>query len=365
MTTKRMKELDFLRVIGALAVIGIHVTSGYIKSLQIAYVGNQLTRFAVPMFIILSGFALYYSEIGKKDERYFPFLKKRLSKVMIPYILWTIIYMLYSYRHNLSAILESDFYNVLIKNLLKGTTTAHLYFVVIIFQLYLIYPIIKKWMVGKSDKILLGVSFLITLYFQTGIYVRRWDFTIIPTQFMRNYYLLFPTWIFFFVFGMYFAKNHKKWREKLSDKLLIISIVWIMSFILLYWESKWANSFGSSMRPTVTLYAITSLLFFYVIGIKLNKVEGYFDKFIKFFASQSFVVYLSHILIMYRLNVIPSKIGLPGIWEGILGMCLYYITVTIGSLFLGYILDLIPFSSYIGGNRKGMHKNKVPATVQK
>jgi len=68
---------------------------------------------------------------------------------------------------------------------------------------------------------------------------------------------------------------------------------------------------------------------------------------------------------MYRLNVIPSKIGLPGIWEGILGMCLYYITVTIGSLFLGYILDLIPFSSYIGGNRKGMHKNKVPATVQK
>lgn len=48
-------EYDFIRIISALAVLTIHVTSTHIANNTYAYISNQLCRFCVPMFIILSG----------------------------------------------------------------------------------------------------------------------------------------------------------------------------------------------------------------------------------------------------------------------------------------------------------------------
>ena len=88
---KRIEELDFTRIIAMIAVITIHVTSAYIgyqsnilvMGMNVAFILNQLTRFAVPLFSLLSGTSL---GLSANDDSYREFLHKRLTKIGIPYL---------------------------------------------------------------------------------------------------------------------------------------------------------------------------------------------------------------------------------------------------------------------------------------
>ena len=89
--------IDFLRFIAAIAVITIHVLGPFRflygdipDSDWLAAAGmNSLTRWAVPVFMLISGALLLSTERAFQCEHY---LTKRLSKVAIPFIGWTIIY---------------------------------------------------------------------------------------------------------------------------------------------------------------------------------------------------------------------------------------------------------------------------------
>lgn len=94
---KRIKELDFTRVIAMFAVVMIHVTSTYINQdssfilfdMNLAFILNQVSRFSVPLFIVLSGISLGFSKpIGDP----LLFYKKRLVKIGIPYLFWFTAY---------------------------------------------------------------------------------------------------------------------------------------------------------------------------------------------------------------------------------------------------------------------------------
>ena len=103
---KRIEELDFTRIIAMIAVITIHVTSAYIgyqsnilvMGMNVAFILNQLTRFAVPLFILLSGTSL---GLSANDDSYREFLHKRLTKIGIPYLAWTAVYIIYNNHSDL------------------------------------------------------------------------------------------------------------------------------------------------------------------------------------------------------------------------------------------------------------------------
>lgn len=89
--------IDFLRFIAAIAVITIHVLGpfrylyGEIPDSEwLAATGlNSLTRWAVPVFMLISG-ALLLSTKKPFETKYY--LTNRLSKVVVPFIAWTVIY---------------------------------------------------------------------------------------------------------------------------------------------------------------------------------------------------------------------------------------------------------------------------------
>ena len=53
---------------------------------------NLLTKWCIPIFIMISG---YYLLNSSKEIDYNTFLKKRFKKVLLPFIVWSIIYNLY------------------------------------------------------------------------------------------------------------------------------------------------------------------------------------------------------------------------------------------------------------------------------
>ena len=50
----RIRQMDGLRAVAALAVVMIHVSAGRMNSVGVSC--NQTARFAVPLFIMLSGY---------------------------------------------------------------------------------------------------------------------------------------------------------------------------------------------------------------------------------------------------------------------------------------------------------------------
>lgn len=94
---QRIISVDFIRIIAAIEVVAIHVTDvliaykNYFGGLSWWYATfiNGLSRMSVPLFIIVSGYLLL-DEYHKESDR--TFLKKRLRRVGIPLLIWSVFY---------------------------------------------------------------------------------------------------------------------------------------------------------------------------------------------------------------------------------------------------------------------------------
>lgn len=352
---KRMLELDFIRILGMLAVIIIHVSAAYIYKMNVAYVYNQIVRFAVPIFVILSGAVLYYKYQGNEDINVFDFYKKRFIKILIPFILWTLIYRLYEYRNVLLEIDKTDFLFGYIKDLLRGR--EHLYFVIIIFKCYLVYPIIKNLFDYGYEKILLILSFIVTLILQTDIYIlHAFNIKVLNKLFVNNTVGLF-SWIFYFILGMYIVKNKDVIKKY---KISIQFILWCLCIVLLVIDSKITDTPGLSIKPMCIIYSTISFVLFYVFA---NKYINKDSKVLRWLSNQSFVVYLSHIMVLHRERVYIEKLGWYNIYNTYIGMELMMLVNLIVTLLLIWILSNFKISKYLGVVVKRRRKDDLNATI--
>lgn len=84
----------------ALLVVAIHVPAvDHAPSRLVAFVkqifSNGICRIAVPYFFVASGFFLGRSSL--KDNWYVPAIRKRCSSLFAPYIIWSFMWMLFTY----------------------------------------------------------------------------------------------------------------------------------------------------------------------------------------------------------------------------------------------------------------------------
>ena len=69
---KRYEQMDGLRALAAMAVVMIHVTAGAAGMIPVAC--NQLARFAVPLFLMLSGFG--HAAGSRAGETWWPVCRR-------------------------------------------------------------------------------------------------------------------------------------------------------------------------------------------------------------------------------------------------------------------------------------------------
>jgi len=157
MTKTKIAELDYLRGLAIIAIVMQH-TMGYVNHPQ-AVLGDvivlsviwQLLLFGVPAFILLTGATLFYTNSSFESFTYAKYLPKRVSQILIPYLLWTIFYYYFNGLQtsvNLWQQVTAIFYYVL-----TGRASYHLWFIVMIFQYYLLYPIFLKALIGIKTRV--------------------------------------------------------------------------------------------------------------------------------------------------------------------------------------------------------------------
>ncbi len=129
-----------LRGVGILAVILLHVTALFTEKqygvLTYPLVAlNSLTRFAVPLFVVLSAMHL---NLNRRNQRAFPFYRRTIKYLLIPYAL-------YSFFYWIPKGLAGGGLLGLIRALLLGRSSYHLWFIVLIAQLYVLHPLLSRW----------------------------------------------------------------------------------------------------------------------------------------------------------------------------------------------------------------------------
>jgi len=144
-THGRVVAVDLLRAVAIWAIVIIHVVLFYREvggDLPLWFLDAFQTsmRFAVPVFFILSGLML--RPFAATRTSVIQFYKRRFLAVFVPYMV----------VHAVLAVIEQVTMTEFLYWLVSGSASPPMYFVVVLMQLYLLYPFIiqlatRRWFV--------------------------------------------------------------------------------------------------------------------------------------------------------------------------------------------------------------------------
>lgn len=338
--------IDILRIISILAVIFVHTTTRTLEASSYALLKipwtlfiNQAMRFAVPLFFMISGFVLELNY--HLHENYLAYLKKRISRIFIPYLFWSIIYYFFVYYKGRNP----NF----ISSLLRGDASYQLYFIPALLIFYLLFPLIHNFCVYILNRWLLLVFGLIQLL------ILYYDYNIHPLQI---YYPVGIALLNFYVFllGIALARNQEKFKNFIKKWKLLLLFGTITFAVFIFYQGlngylKTHNylTFYSSWRPSILIYTIFLAGFLYWI---FNR--NYKSVFIiKTLSKLSFFVFFIHVII---LEAIWYAIGakLFAITNGKIAQTLwydplYFLTVTVISFGIAFVIHKLPKLSNLTG----------------
>jgi peptidoglycan/LPS O-acetylase OafA/YrhL len=141
-TAPHLYGIDVVRVVTVVGVIAVHSTSLLLPSGDpAAAVVLRLLHSTREVFVLLSAFVLTYSAGGRRPALR-PFWRRRFPLVLLPYAVWTLIYVLADgHLTGVGTVLGR-----LGLDLLSADARYQMYFLLLTFQLYLVYPWVVEWL---------------------------------------------------------------------------------------------------------------------------------------------------------------------------------------------------------------------------
>lgn len=160
---KRLLGIDMLRGIAAYGVVLIHGLGEIPRTENALFITNSFVAFCVPFFLITS---FYFGEKSLLMKDKISYLINRIQRIMIPYFIWTIIYLLA--RLLASLIGNQISFNRLISDPINiiffGAAGVQLYFLPMLFCGHLVAIPITKIFAKIANKFITFICFLLSIY---------------------------------------------------------------------------------------------------------------------------------------------------------------------------------------------------------
>ena len=257
---------------------------------------NQITRFAVPVFFLLSGLGLGLSRHPLKLPDFWLY---RIRKTGIPYVLWSLFYFLVYQRSEIvGRTLFSNLY-MFGHLLLTGGAASHLWFVPVLLQLYLLYPGIKHLM-NRFPRGTLALFFFVTLISTLTIYIPLPLYGWFPSRLWR----LFPTWLFYFILGMTVTEERLViLRSAVSRYALPLCSLTFVLALVYSWISLRIGDLDS-IKPELFLYGPFCFLAL-LSSWKWCGLSRILATLSAYIARHSMTVYFAHIFFLVLLRRLP------------------------------------------------------------
>lgn len=262
-----------------------HVKATFPGTMRFFWDTFSLGNIGVDIFLFLSGVGLYYS--FSKDGRVLRFYYKRMVRILVPFVLLCVPYMIYLFasgRMSAGVFIQ----NVTTVNYWLGNTSPlNLWYIPAILVLYLLYPLIYKVIFCRERGalarclVLAAVSIAITFTLfiiygsaKGGLY-KRWD-TFLPR-------------VATFIVGCWFGKPVKE-KKSYSPWVLFGAIAVVIMAYPLYAQSILKGPFNRyyGCLTGIALVFILSQFFELFKNINLGNIFAFFGTF-------SLEIYLLHI----------------------------------------------------------------------
>lgn len=318
MTKQRILSIEYIRGISMLGVVGIH-TGAF--SLSNPHVNIHLfalleifTRFSVPIFFFVSAFGLFKNQNINQPFNYFSFMKRRLRTVLIPYLCWSIIYMLhYTWISRDFSIWHQP---LLTEYLMFGLASYQLYFLVILLWFYTLMPI-WRFLVRqvihhpiRNLSILLVLQIMFNYYSSYILHANSASFYLnLAIQYRLSYWV--AHYVLIFILGAVCAVKYEPFLElacKMKTKLVLFFSLTLAGMLLFYYYLLFIRNYSPEaavntahqLSPIGVLYTCAATLFFFSL-FSSPKLPNRLTQCLKYFGDHSYMVYLVHPLVMFYL----------------------------------------------------------------
>ena len=277
------------------------------------------------------------------------FFKKRFTRVLVPFIIWCILYAVYlAFRGNTGW--YSAVVNILHIPVNFGTEVGHLWFVYMLMALYLVSPIISPWLAGASRR---GMEYFLII----------WVFTLC----VPYIHLVFPkllgecTWnntpLFYYFSGFLgymvlavyikkFLSKKKAWEIPVGLLLIIVGyLITACGFISLL-KTKYAADLELTWGfETINVGMMSFGIFLLFKNVKSSNAATAAAKRITDISKLSYGIYLLHIMILnIFFDLLNPVIPLVQLKIPVIAVCTF-----ICSYLIVKVISLLPKSKYILG----------------
>jgi surface polysaccharide O-acyltransferase-like enzyme len=301
-------EIEYLRGIAILFIIAIHTTS-YLTEMNshnfLFYFNaavNVFSHIGVPIFVFISGFVL-----ALRYRDHFPlkeFYLKRIPKIVIPYLTFSVLYLSMYFFLSSSQLLKNQrelsqlTFNDVVFRMISGNAHYHLWFFILILELYFFYPLIIK-IYDFFSKLHGEIQLLLFLFIIQEI-----------TSVLNYYYpatdlffLVILNYIFYFVLGVYLSDNYSKFNGivlnlKSTTLWSLFVLTLIFTIILMFIFIQYFTLFSGFPNPLFGYYALyfiftLILLFSLITTIEQSEIIPLKNS-LKSLSKYSFGIYLIH-----------------------------------------------------------------------
>lgn len=329
-------KLDIIRILACFMVVLMHSPMPSANACgQFLAPLSYFTAPSIGLFFMVSGALL----LPVKTD-YVTFIRKRFSKIIIPTLLWSLIYIGMRLYHSES---ETNLLQSIASLPFAPQGEGVLWFMYTLSGLYLLAPILSAWVEKASQRELQIVLFLwcVTLCYPLL------DFFVITNSSTSGILYYFTGYAGYFLLGCYLRRYPRSislslsWLVAMAGVALLLILKYLnidYDFYRLFWyQSIFIAALAVAIWKTIYKINISTIS---SVGVKLSNL--------------SFGIYLSHILIMRHY-----------LWhqEWILNIsnypmqCIIIALITfILSFLISWIISLFPNSQWLIGYK---NKNKM------
>lgn len=210
-TTGRLGAIDLFRGVAILEVVFHHVTSYVMRQINpestvffLTALANRTLHFAVPGFLFMTGLIFTRSSL-RREFRLGPYYLGRVTKTLVPYLIWSVLYALFVVAITPRTIDQLDNLALWERWLLNGKAYYHLYFLFVALQFYAVFPLVLPIFRRRPSPlitVLVLVALQLVIYWANRLYVR--------TPFTASYV---PWYVLPIGLGMLVGAHFDRWPE--------------------------------------------------------------------------------------------------------------------------------------------------------
>lgn len=344
MQESRIFYLDLLRIISTLGIMILHLSSQYwyvVDPLSFEWkifnVYDSCTRWAVPVFVMISGYLFLNKQSSDSIEKIH---KKNVLRIITCFCFWSLLYSVIYF-----FVMHYDAETVMV-NFIKGQ--GFMWFLYMIVGIYLIIPFLRK--IIESEKLMkyfLILSFIFSIFLPQMINIvglLNTDYQEIFNEIYNKIDLKFVCgYVFYFVLGYFLGIIQISRKKRFAVYILglfgFIGTV-LVSDLLTNITGKANGMFYDNFSFGIMLESI-SIFVFAKYCFSRFCTNHLMSNTIVVLSNVSFGAFLLHILVIESLDLLFDLNVLS--FNPIFSIPVFGIIVFIISFSVSYLLSRIPF----------------------